>query len=142
MSRTGRSRTIILLSWLLVFAAGAAAGVAVQRVIDVPSSIMHRRVEHIVVARQTQPTERPRRSDPLARLHLTPDQAKKVHDIWAKVMDPDQRQMWRNKFDQLDKLRDSEINALLSPEQKSHYDQGLKDHKDRVAALQHEIEQV
>lgn len=104
-----KAKAIILISFILIFAAGAAVGVSVQR-----------------------SGERPRHRPGLfGGLDLTPEQREEVQRIWFGQTGPDRPHM----FDQVRRLeeeREQAVLDLLTEEQRALYDELMQAHERKL----------
>jgi len=73
----------------------------------------------------------------LAALNLTPDQQEKMKAIWAEA--PDHRHEQSDRHNQCRIDRDEAIVALMSPEQKTQYDQIQKTYREKIDAIDQEF---
>ena len=104
-----KTRIIILVSFALVFAAGAAVG--------------------LLVARSAQP---PRRGSWLAHeFDLTPEQQEQMRKIWSEVMSSARRN-GRERRQALRTERDKAVQALLSEEQKVQYEEVMQEYSRKL----------
>jgi Spy/CpxP family protein refolding chaperone len=85
------------------------------------------------------PTTHPttQRSFLLAALNLTPDQQEKMKTIWADGGDFRREQMDRRNQCRTD--RDDALVGLMSPDQKTKYDEIQKDYREKLDAIDQEF---
>jgi Spy/CpxP family protein refolding chaperone len=109
MSKSG---VVLILSFVMVFAAGVAGGFVVQR--SAPP---------------------PRREPWLSKeLGLTPKQQEQMRAIWSQ----DERQPMGQSFEQMRAVRewrDKAVRELLTEDQRTRYDQILKETEQKMAAI-------
>ena len=115
----GKIKLIFVVGFLVAFAAGLMVGMVGGRATAAPSAAIH--VGHSWLGEE---------------LDLTSQQQDQIHKIWADVTrdGPGGGQRWG----QMDKQRDQEVRALLTPEQLPGYDQILRAHHERVDAIRAE----
>ncbi|HZZ41480.1 MAG TPA: Spy/CpxP family protein refolding chaperone [Tepidisphaeraceae bacterium] len=116
-----KTRTILALAFVLVFAAGAVVGMVRQRVGFGPHG------------------PEPRGSFLTKELNLTPAQQEQMRKIWAEQGPTSgrDREHWDRRRE-FQKQRDEAIKALLNDDQKAKYDSIQKDYTDHIADLQKE----
>jgi len=122
-----RNKTILIVSFVLVFAAGAAVGV--------------------VAARRFRPPQPP--SWLASELDLTPEQRERMHQIWSETMRSGFRQEGERRAAMMQE-RDEAIQALLSEEQRAKYEAIQQDYtrkrdelsQERRAAFEKAVEQT
>jgi len=111
-----KTRIIVLLSFVVVFAAGAAVG--------------------LLLSRSALP--RHPRSWLASELGLTPEQREQMRQIWSR---PDQGSPMRSHLERrraIRKWRDEAVRALLSEEQKGRYDEIVREYEQQLAKLSEE----
>jgi Spy/CpxP family protein refolding chaperone len=118
------TKLIVMLGFLVAFAAGVAVGLQNHGLIAPQSSS------------NSNPTTHPnRRAWLVTELNLTPDQQQQLNQIWSETArrgdheTDDQRR-------QIRKQRDDAISALVHPEDKSAYEQIMKNYSDQMSALE------
>jgi len=112
-----KTRLIVSVAFLVVFAAGLTGGLAL---------------------RATPPKPGPERSRLARDLNLTPEQEKQACAIWEGMRDAG-RSSWERR-DSLRHDRDEKVRALLTEEQKASYESILKDYSAKTAELSKERE--
>ena len=111
-----RPKVVLLICFLVAFAAGGATGLVTGR-------------RH----------HRPRRRSWLAdRLGLTPEQREQMRDIWSDFMNSDTRQKHRELREALRRERDEAIQALLSDDQRGRYEQVMENYRKKSEELSEE----
>jgi Spy/CpxP family protein refolding chaperone len=117
------TKLIVMLGFVVAFAAGMAVGVRDHALI-VPASTT------------STPTTHPNRAGWLvAELDLTPDQQEKLNDIWSKTA----RSGNRGQEDirrQFRKERDDAIAALIPSQNQPAYEQAVKTYSDHMEQLE------
>jgi len=109
---------LLVLAFLVVMAAGAVVGMAVDRRLRVQTPIADP-LHH--------------RESPFARLKLTSEQQQKILPLWAEV-----DKLRRSRFEdhrRLNQKREQEIQALLTPEQRTSYDAIQKEFRSEADAI-------
>jgi Spy/CpxP family protein refolding chaperone len=126
-----KTKTLLLLSFILVFAAGAVVG-TVQRVAG----------QHEGPPSGPPPHRDggggPRDHDPLPKiLNLTPEQQQQMAAIWSDHMKrrDQERPLHDQKRREYQSQRDEAIRALLTPDQLPKYDAIRKDYQDRMTEI-------
>src|SRR5450432_2513554 len=121
------TKLIVMLGFLVAFAAGIAVGVQ-NRVLIVSKS-----------ANVLNPTTRPNRHGWLvAELNLTPDQQQQLNQIWSDTAHRGNHEQGEDLRRQYRKERDGAISALIRPDDRGAYDEILKKFSDRTSALEQE----
>lgn len=115
-----RAKVLLLLAFLLVFAAGAVVGMVRE-----PRG----------VAQRIEPQH-----GPFASLNLTPAQREQMKAIWSPVEEL-HHEMGR-RWPQIRQERDQAIAELLTPEQKSRYDQIQQDFGRRTHEMDAQVQQA
>jgi len=110
-----KTKILLVLVFLVTFAAGAVAG-------RLSAQSGHRP---------------PGRSFLAAELNLTSEQREQMHNIWSEVMGEGGRRQWEQRR-LLGQERDQAIAALMTPEQKPQYDKILQDYARKVEELSQE----
>lgn len=105
-----KTRTMVLVCFLVAFAAGTAVGLLIGR-------------------SRRGPRDRSRLT---RELNLTPAQRKQMRKIWSDVMSAGWRQR-RERSDALQKERDEAVKALLSEEQKAQYEEVMQGYSRKIA---------
>lgn len=116
-----RIKSILIIAFLVVFAAGLMVGMVRGR--STATAVINAHPD--------------RASFLTAQLNLTPDQEEKMHKIWSEVMKngPGGGQ----HVGELDKERDDAIRAMLSEDQKSRYDQIVHEYRAKADAMRAEM---
>jgi len=110
-----RTKLILFACFCAVFAAGAAAGIAVGHV-----------------------ATRPRPGSWLGHeLNLTAEQREQMRQIWSSAMKGSPQQD-RERREALRKERDDAVKALLTDEQKAHYEKVMQTYSQQTAAMEAE----
>ncbi len=117
-----RIKSILIIAFLIVFAAGLMVGMVRGRS-TATSSITSTRPD--------------RASFLTAQLSLTSDQEEKIHKIWSEVMK--NGPAGGQHMGELDKERDGAIRAMLSEDQKAKYDQIVQDYRAKAEAVHSEM---
>ena len=108
-----KTKVIMLACFCAAFGAGVAVGVAGTRLAAEPG----------------------RRSWLGHELNLTPQQREQMRQIWSGVMSAS----WQKQHEErqaLDRERDEAIRGLLTEEQKARYDEVMRKHAEKSAALE------
>ena len=121
------TKLVVIFGFLLAFVAGLIVGVnRPQPVVSTNSS-------------PTGPATRQSRESELdALLNLRPEQKAELKKIWSEMADRGRKQHEDQRRD-LRRERDEKVQALLTPEQKSRFDQIHKDYDDQNRALESEM---
>ena len=131
------AKIMVVVGFLIAFAAGLAVGVQMRRPI---------------VAQGPMPVEPPTRTTTgpstrgsrspgswfAAELKLSPEQRKKMDAIWSEVARGGREEMEKER-DALRKQRDEAIIALVGPDKKEQYDQIFKDYDEQRKAAERKM---
>ena len=121
------TKLVVIFGFLLAFVAGLIVGVNRPQQIASTNSA------------PTGPTSRPSRESELdALLNLRPEQKAEMKKIWSEMADRGRKQHEDRRRD-LRRERDEKVQALLTPEQKSRFDQIHNDYNEQNQALDREM---
>lgn len=118
-----RIKSILVIAFLIVFAAGLMVGMVRGRSTATATSVSSAHSD--------------RASFLTTQLNLSPDQEEKIHKIWSEVMKSGPA--GGQHMSDLDKERDDSIRAMLSEDQKSKYDQIIHDYRAKADAMHAEM---
>jgi Spy/CpxP family protein refolding chaperone len=107
-----KTRLLIVVCFLVAFAAGISGGLAFSR----------------------RPRERPRPPLLVEQLDLTAEQAEQARDIWSETREALRADM-AGRRDALQQERDDAIRALLTEEQRVRYEQVMADYRSKREEL-------
>lgn len=118
------TRVVVLICFLVAFAAGLAVGLQSHREVPVPTTQPERRGGWLV-----------------AELKLTPEQQAQMNKIWSETAG----RGWGEREERRRKLthdRDEAIAALIRPEDKARFEEIRKNHADQLTALDHQMQEA
>jgi Spy/CpxP family protein refolding chaperone len=122
------TKLVVIFGFLLAFVAGLIVGVNRPQPVASISS-----------APVGGPQSRPSRESELdTLLNLRPEQKAELKKIWSEMADRGRKQHEDQRRD-LRRQRDEKVQALLTPEQKSSFEQIHKDYDDQNRALESEM---
>ena len=129
------AKIMVVIGFLIAFAAGLAVGVEMRR----PSAAQGPAAVEPPTRTTTGPsTRRSPGSWVASELKLSPEQRKKMDAIWSEVARGGREEMEKER-DALRKQRDEAIIALVGPEKKEQYDQIFKDYDEQRKAAERKM---
>jgi Spy/CpxP family protein refolding chaperone len=118
-----KAKFILAATFVMALAAGAAVGVVGTRTVAQPGA------------------PKDRRPSLVEELQLSPEQAKKMEEIWSGVMRRGRGEQFE-KFRAIQKERDEAILSLFTSEQKTEYDKLMAEYGKRFEELNQERERA